>query len=109
MFVAPRPSDACRVALDLVDAFRDPSVSPPVRVGLAAGRVAALRGDFFGPAVHLAARIVAAAPPSEAWVSSEVRTRAQGTGDFAFASVGSHACAGFAEPVELFRLARRPG
>ena len=58
MFVATEAETACRLALDLVDAFAPPSAGPPVRVGLAAGSVAALRGDFFGPAVHLAARIV---------------------------------------------------
>jgi adenylate cyclase len=108
MFVSPRTLATCRVALDLVDAFRDPAVSPPVRVGLAAGQVAALRGDFFGPAVHLAARIVAAAPPSSVLVSGDVRTRAEGTGDFAFVSAGRHALPGFTEPVELHRLERSP-
>lgn len=108
MFVTPSADQACRVALDLVDAFRDRAVSPPVRVGLDAGQVAALRGDFFGPAVHLAARIVSAATPSEVLVSSEMRTRAQGTGDFVFVAAGAHVLAGFAAPVELYRLERKP-
>src|SRR5262249_32125184 len=43
MFVTSRPEVACAVALDLVDAFRDRPAVPPVRVGLAAGHVAALR------------------------------------------------------------------
>lgn len=108
MFVSPRTSATCRVALDLVDAFRDPAVSSPVRIGLAAGQVAALRGDFFGPAVHLAARIVAAAPPASVLVSGDVRTRAEGTGDFAFVSMGAQPLPGFTEPVELHRLERSP-
>jgi class 3 adenylate cyclase len=108
MFVSSHAAATCRVALDLVDAFRDPTVSPPVRVGLAAGQVAALRGDFFGPAVHLAARIVAAAPPAGVLVSGEVRTRAEGTGDFAFVSTGARALPGFEDPIELHRLERSP-
>lgn len=79
MFVTPRADAAGRVALDLVDAFRSHAIAPPVHVGLAAGQVAALRGDFFGPAVHLAARIVAATLRSVVLVSGEVRTRADGT------------------------------
>jgi len=73
----------------------------------APGQVAALRGDFFGPAVHLAARIVAAAPPSGVLVSGEVRARAQGTGAFTFVTAGAHALAGFGEPIELHRLTRQ--
>jgi len=106
MFVTPRADAACRVALDLVDAFRDHAIAPPVHVGLAAGQVAALRGDFFGPAVHLAARIAAATPRSAILVSDEVRIRAQGTGAFAFVAAGAHTLAGFAEPIELHRLTR---
>src|SRR6185503_2140670 len=107
MFVTSRPDVACAVALDLVDAFRDHAVSPPVRVGLAAGHVAALRGDFFGPAVHLAARIVAAAPRSTALVSDEVRTRIEGVvSGLVCVPLGPSALTGFEQPVELHRLER---
>lgn len=106
MFVAPHTPAACGVALDLVDAFRTSSDAPPVRVGLAAGQVAALRGDFFGPAVHLAARIVAVAPPSSVLVSPEVRTRAEGTGPFVFAATEPQVLAGFTDPIVLHRLSR---
>ena len=70
MFVSTDAETACRLALDLVAAFAPPAPRPPVRVGLAAGPVAALRGDFFGPAVHLAARIVGATPTGTAAVST---------------------------------------
>jgi class 3 adenylate cyclase len=106
MFVTNDSSAACRVALDLVDAFRDDPTSPPVRVGLAAGQVAALRGDFFGPAVHLAARVVGVAPSSSVWVTDEVRVRAHGTGPFVFEPAGTHVLAGFADATVLHRLER---
>ncbi len=106
MFVTPNLIAACTVALDLVDAFRNEAGLLPVRVGLAAGQVAALRGDFFGPAVHLAARIVGVTPPSGVLVADDVRLRGEGTGDFVFAPAGSHVLAGFAEPVVLHRLER---
>jgi len=106
MFVTPDTTAACLVALDLVDAFSDRAGATPIRVGLAAGQVAALRGDFFGPAVHLASRVVGAAPSSSVWVTDEVRIRAQGRGHFTFVPVGRHALAGFSEPVALHRLER---
>jgi class 3 adenylate cyclase len=74
---------------------------PPVRVGLAAGRVAALRGDFYGPPVHLAARILTAAPPATVVVSGAVRERIPPD---AARSLGPHVLVGFDEPVELFAI-----
>jgi class 3 adenylate cyclase len=106
MFVTPDCLAACRVALDLVDAFRDDPTSLPVRVGLAAGQVAALRGDFFGPAVHLAARIVDVAPSSSVLVTDEVRTRAHARGPYVFEPAGAQVLAGFVHSTILHRLAR---
>ena len=110
MFVTSRPDVACAIALDLVDAFRAHPVAPPVRVGLAAGRVAALRGDFFGPPVHLAARIVGAAPPSTVLVSDDVRRRIEGVGLALTCSAEPPvALAGFESPITLHRLERAAG
>ena len=106
MFVTGRADVACTLALDLVDAFRDHPVAPPVRVGLAAGHVAALRGDFFGPPVHLAARIVGVAPPASVVVSAEIRERIADVPGLGVVGVGPTALSGFERPVELFRLER---
>lgn len=103
MFVATEAETACRLALDLVAAFAPPAAGPPVRVGLAAGSVAALRGDFFGPAVHLAARIVGVTPPGTAVASQDVCQRAP---TIAARSLGTVALAGFDEPVLLMQLER---
>jgi class 3 adenylate cyclase len=102
MFVVPEADVACNLGRRLVEAMRDDPTALPVRVGLAAGHVLALRGDFYGPPVHLAARIVTAAPATTVLVSREVRDRASGS---MFRSAGSHALAGFADAVELFELA----
>jgi len=68
MFVVQGPAAACRLALALVDG------SPhPLRVGMAHGAVVALHGDYYGPTVNLAARLVAVAPTSEVLVSDAVR------------------------------------
>ena len=71
MFVHESPSDACDAAKRLVEA------SPhPIRAGLAHGSVVALRGDYYGATVNLAARLVAAAPASTVVVSESVRSGA---------------------------------
>jgi len=104
MFVADVPVAACRLALDLVAAFSRAAGGLSVRVGLAAGRVAALRGDFFGPAVHQAARIVAVAAPETVVASDAVRVRCARDDAFAFAPLGAQRLHGFEDAVELFRL-----
>jgi len=101
MFVTPQAELACAIARRLVDAFRDNPTAPPARVGLAAGHVAALRGDYFGPAVHLAARIVTVAPPATVLVSGSFRDRIPG---ISIRSAGFHVLAGFGDPVELHEL-----
>ena len=108
MFVSPHPDTMCALALDLVAAFDAAEFAPPLRVGLAAGRVVALRGDFYGPAVHLAARIVAAASPSSALTSGDVRDRVVNgpPGTMTFRSIGARPLHGFDAPVDLFQLER---
>ena len=101
MFVTPQAEVACALGRRLVEAFRDDPAMPPARVGLDAGHVAALRGDFYGPPVHLAARIVTVAPAATVLVSRAVRARVP---DAAFRSAGLHALAGFGDPVELYSL-----
>jgi class 3 adenylate cyclase len=101
MFVVHESEAACTLSRRLVEAFRDEPDLPPVRVGLDAGRLAALRGDFYGPPVHLAARIVTAAPPATVLMSAAMRDR---IAPDAARSVGLHTLAGFDAPVELFAL-----
>jgi adenylate cyclase len=71
MFTAPVARVGIDVALELVDSFDDGLV-PPLRVGLADGPVVALRGDYYGPPVNLAARLLDVAEPSSVLVSEEV-------------------------------------
>jgi len=107
MFVADDATIACRLALDLVAAFPAAEALPPVRVGLAAGVVAALRGDYFGPAVHRAARVVALAAPRTVVVAAEVGARVE-PGALRFESIGARSLAGFDRPVELFECLACP-
>jgi adenylate cyclase len=108
MFVARDAAEACRLALDLVAAFPPAESVAPVRVGLAAGVVAALRGDYFGPAVHRAARVVAIAEARTVVVSAEVAARVDAP-DLAFDAIGARTLAGFDRPVELWRCRRAGG
>ncbi len=68
------PDAACACALDLLELANDELI-PDVRVGIAFGEVVARGGDYFGPVVNLASRLVAIADAGEA-VASEDVTRA---------------------------------
>jgi adenylate cyclase len=103
MFVTEDAQDACQIALDLIEASG--GTLPAVRVGLAAGEMASVFGDLYGPDVNLAARLVGAADPSKAVVSESVRA-AQSAG-FRFERLPPLTLKGFAEPTTAYRLERR--
>jgi class 3 adenylate cyclase len=68
MFAFADQHAACTCALELID--ESPA---PVRVGVAFGEVVAMHGDYFGPTVNLAARLVGVAAESTLLVSQTVR------------------------------------
>lgn len=70
MFVAVEPDTGCRIAVDLLRVFGDDETLAP-RGGLAYGDVLARSGDFFGPTVNLAARLVDLAVPHEVLTTPE--------------------------------------
>jgi adenylate cyclase len=72
MFVADEADQATRIAIDLVSAFYLEDSVPEARAGLACGSVLSHGGDYFGPVVNLAARIVDVARPSSVVVSQEI-------------------------------------
>jgi adenylate cyclase len=99
MFVVEDSRRACDVGLGLVEA------SPhPVRVGLAAGPVVGLYGDYYGETVNVAARLVRAAEPSTLLVSETVRDRAGAT--LAFLPLGPLGLKGFSEPTQVYVVQR---
>ncbi len=65
MFVAPTASALAAIALDLVHHPKAAHAGLRVRAGIAFGNMLAQDGDYFGPPVNLAARLVAAAEPGE--------------------------------------------
>ncbi|MGD0378919.1 MAG: adenylate/guanylate cyclase domain-containing protein [Acidimicrobiales bacterium] len=102
MFVTEDVADACRIALDLVEAAG--GELPPVRVGLARGDVVSVMGDLYGPDVNLAARLVAVADPGTAVVSAEVRAAAPS--DLRFERLAPLTLKGFSTSVDAYRLHR---
>ena len=69
MFVVPTPEQGARIGLALAEAYGDDERLSDVRVGLASGSVLAREGDFYGPVVNLASRIVNIARPGSVLVS----------------------------------------
>lgn len=72
MFVCPDARDAVQIGLDLADAYADDDSLSDVRVGVACGPVLAREGDYYGPVVNLASRIVNIANPGSVLVSETV-------------------------------------
>ena len=72
MFVVDGVGPALETALGLAEAYADDDLLSDVRVGLAHGDVLALEGDFYGPVVNLASRIVNIAIPGAVVVSETI-------------------------------------
>ena len=74
MFVVSDPASAARIGIELAEAYADDDLLGDVRVGLAAGSLLVRDGDYFGPTVNLAARIVQIAEPGTVLVSDELHS-----------------------------------
>jgi class 3 adenylate cyclase len=72
MWVNSDPERLAKIALDLVNHPRAREEGIQVRAGLAYGEILAMVGDYFGNAVNLAARLVAAAAPGQILASAEL-------------------------------------
>jgi class 3 adenylate cyclase len=96
MFVAEHPADAARFVTGMTDSLTDDSVIP--RGGLAFGDLVSIHGDYFGPVVNLAARLVDAAVPGEVLVDDATAAHV-GT-----EPAGRRMLKGFDEPVRVHTL-----
>jgi adenylate cyclase len=72
MFVAESPGVAARIALRLTERTGEDAVLPEARAGLAYGPVVAREGDYYGPMVNLAHRLVELAYPGTILVCDEL-------------------------------------
>jgi len=77
MFVVDSITEAARVGLALADAYADDDLLSDVRVGLACGPVLLRDGDYFGPTVNLAHRIVNIANPGTVLMSDDFQAALQ--------------------------------
>jgi adenylate cyclase len=75
MFVVDGAVGAARIGLGLAEAYADDELLSDVRVGLAFGPVLLHDGDYYGPTVNLAHRIVNIANPGTVLVSDELHSR----------------------------------
>ncbi|MGF1597545.1 MAG: hypothetical protein ACFCVK_11560 [Acidimicrobiales bacterium] len=87
MFTHPDPAAAACVTLDLVDRCANDEVMLAARSGLAWGRPVALGGDFYGPSVNLAARLVQLARPNTALINAELAALLEADPRFEIGSV----------------------
>jgi adenylate cyclase len=82
MYVADDVESAAMIALGLVDAVASDETLPGARAGLATGAVVAREGDYFGPTVNLAARLVGMARNEAVLTSGEVHDALGSHGGF---------------------------
>jgi adenylate cyclase len=73
MFVVPAATGAAQIGLSLAEAYADDDLLSDVRVALAMGPVLVKDGDFYGPVVNLASRLVNVAHPGTVLISDEFR------------------------------------
>jgi class 3 adenylate cyclase len=95
------PARALRCASSIAEGVR--SLGIEVRAGLHTGEVEVMNGDIGGLAVHIGARVMGAAGPSEVLVSSTVKDLVVGSG-IAFAERGSHELKGVPGEWRLFSV-----
>src|SRR5437763_9591290 len=82
MFVTDEPASGAIIAMTLAEVYGDDETMPDVRVGLAMGPVLAREGDYFGPTVNRASRIVNIAYAGSAVVSDEIHEALEGDDRF---------------------------
>ncbi len=102
MFVAPTPASGVEIARRLAALPLYGGGPGSVRVGLAAGEVVAIGGDYFGTVVNIASRSVRHAEPNTIVATAEVAGRAHASARFE--PIGARQLRGISEPVELYQL-----
>ncbi len=78
MFVVGDVASAADIALGMSEAYAEDEVLSDVRVGVAAGSVVSRDGDYYGPPVNLANRVVKIAKPGSVLTSDEIHSALEG-------------------------------
>jgi class 3 adenylate cyclase len=97
------PGRALRCAQEILDALNPLGLT--IRAGLHTGECEMVGDKVAGIAVHIGARVVAAASPGEVLVSSTVKDLVAGSG-IAFADRGMHRLKGLRDNWRLFAVSR---
>jgi adenylate cyclase len=106
MFVTNAPGVACALALELLEACAAAHL-PKLRVGVSFGDVMVRHGDFYGPTVNLAARLVASAEAGTALTDADLQRRLERVrSGYTFFAAGKYQLSGFDEPVVAYQLLR---
>jgi class 3 adenylate cyclase len=95
------PGRALRCALELRDSLRAQGLE--IRAGLHTGEIDKRGDDVAGIAVHIGARVAAAAKPGEVWASRTVKDLVAGTG-LSFVPQGTHRLKGVPDPWDLYAV-----
>jgi adenylate cyclase len=84
MFVVATTADAARIGLSLAEAYADDELLSDVRVALSVGPVLHQDGDYYGPVVNVASRLVGIANPGTVLMTDEFykATQAETEGEF---------------------------
>jgi adenylate cyclase len=106
MFHFRDATSAALAGLDMVDGAIEAGL-PPTHIGIHTGPVIFQDGDVYGRTVNLAARIASQAQGGEV-LASERAVGAADDGAVGFELARTVELKGVAEPVQLFRAARRP-
>jgi adenylate cyclase len=108
MFTADRPETIADVGLAISDRHDEDERLPPVRVGLAWGPVLAREGDYYGPMVNLANRLVKAARPGTVLVNDLLQEKLAEREGFSMRRVPAPPMKGIGR-VRVWRLKRGSG
>jgi class 3 adenylate cyclase len=106
MWVSSDPARLAKIALDLVHHARASEAGIQVRGGLGYGEILAMSGDYFGNAVNLAARLVAAAAPGQVLAAAELYEQLP---DWPAITQEPLQLKGFDAPVIAYELVRADG
>ena len=103
---SPEPADAIGAAVDaqralLAERWPDP-VDLRVRMGLHTGEAQERDGDYFGPPLNLAARLMGAAGGGQIVVSEVTAAVLAGRSGVALVDLGGQRLRGVADPVRAF-------
>jgi len=102
MFLAVDPTVACTVALALIADFEAQGIRP--HGGLTLGTTVTRRGDYYGPTVNLASRLVNHAVPGEVLVNDELVEALEAEPGLAFVPAGRRMIRGVTDPVRVWTL-----